>query len=149
MILLILLGVIFAPTLWFGGPVGGFTFVLAIATIWNAKITQSLLKQSEETSRQSKVSFESDVFTGIVFSVSQLEGQLRISGTSDKKRCIDLALAMLGAIKISDVSTYKKVKETMKEVWPKSQQSLPIACIQEALKKLDGQNSDKTKRPGE
>ena len=60
-ILLILLGVIFAPTLWFGGPVGGFTFVLAIATIWNVKITKKLLKQSEAASKQSRAAFLGDM----------------------------------------------------------------------------------------
>jgi len=149
-ILLILLGVIFILASRYGGPVGGFTFVLAVATIWNVKITQGLLRRSEETSRQSKASFENDVFRRVVFSISQLEAQLKISGESSyKKRCIDLALAMLGAIKISDASTYKRVKEVMKEVWPRSEQGLPIECIEEALKKLDGENTDKTKRPRE
>lgn len=144
-ILLILLGVIFALALWYGGPVGGFTFVLAVATIWNVKITQGLLRRSEEASRQSKVSFENDVFRRVVFSISQLEAQLKIAGTSDKKRCLDLALGMLGAIKISDVSTYRRVEEIMKEVWPKSRQSVPIACIQEALKELNGEKVTKPK----
>ncbi len=144
--------IIFILSVRFGEVIGAFTFVLAVATIWNIRITQGLLKQSEEASRQSKVSFESDVFTGIVFSVSQLEGQLRMSRTSNtliKRRCVDLALGMLGAIKKNDVRTYRKVKEIMKEVWPKSQQTLPIACIQETLKKLDRQNNDKTKKLGE
>lgn len=149
-ILLILLGAIFVLALRYGGPVGGFTFVLAVATIWNTKITQGLLKRSEEASRQSKISFESDVFKGIVFSVSQLEAQLKIAKISEVKRhCLNLALGMLGAIKISDVSTYERVKEITKEVSPQSMRSIPIDCIQEALRKLDGQNNDKTKRLGE
>lgn len=60
-ILLILLGVIFALALWYGGPVGGFTFVLAVATIWNVKITQGLLRRSEEASRQSRAAFLADM----------------------------------------------------------------------------------------
>ena len=99
---------------------------------------------------QSKASFENDVFRRVMFSISQLEAQLRIGTTSEiKKRCCNLALGMLGAIKISDVSTYERVKEITKEVSPKSIQSIPIDCIQEALRKLDGENTDKTRRAEE
>lgn len=37
---------IFIVSVYFGGVIGAFTFVLAVATIWNAKITRDLLKQS-------------------------------------------------------------------------------------------------------
>jgi len=50
-ILAILFGVfssIFGLSWWKGGPVGGFTFILAVVTIWNITITQGLLKQSKE-----------------------------------------------------------------------------------------------------
>ena len=47
LISLILFGSIFVLSCWKGGPVGGFTFILAIATIWNIRITQGLLRRSE------------------------------------------------------------------------------------------------------
>lgn len=53
---------------------------------------------------------------------------------------------MLGAIKISDVNAYKRVKEIEDEVWPKSKQTLPIACIHEALRRLDGEKLTKAKK---
>jgi len=59
---------------------------------------------------QSKVSFENDVFRRVIFSISQLEAQSRTGTEETKKRCCNLALGMLGAIKISDVSTYERVK---------------------------------------
>lgn len=48
LISLILFGSIFVFSWWKGGPVGGFTFILAIATIWNIRITWGLLKQSRD-----------------------------------------------------------------------------------------------------
>lgn len=61
LILLILFGSIFVLSCWFGGPVGGFTFILAVATIWNIRITQGLLKQSKEALEQSRISFLVDI----------------------------------------------------------------------------------------
>ena len=68
---------IFMLSWWFGGPVGGFTFVLVIVTLWNAKITQGLLKQSEEASKQAKRALESSIFREIVSSTLQLNAILR------------------------------------------------------------------------
>ena len=47
LISLILFGSIFVLSWWKGGPIGGFTFILAVATIWNIRITQGLLRRSE------------------------------------------------------------------------------------------------------
>ena len=38
--------IIFILSVRFGEVIGAFTFVLAVATIWNIRITQGLLKQS-------------------------------------------------------------------------------------------------------
>ena len=56
---------------------------------------------------------------------------------------------MLGAIKKSDISTYGRIKEIMEKVWSKSRESLPIACIHQVLEESNGENVDKTKRPGQ
>jgi len=61
LISLILCSGIFVLSWWFGGPVGGFTFILAVATIRNGKITQGLLKRSEEAFEQSRISFLTDI----------------------------------------------------------------------------------------
>ncbi len=55
LITLILFSSIFTLSYWKGGPVGGFTFILAVATIWNIRITQGLLKQSKEAVEQSRL----------------------------------------------------------------------------------------------
>ena len=49
--------IIFILSARFGGVIGAFTFILAVATIWNARITQGLLKQSKEALGQSRISF--------------------------------------------------------------------------------------------
>ncbi|MFQ6065840.1 MAG: hypothetical protein ACE5K3_01000 [bacterium] len=102
---------------------------MAAATIWNAKITRDLL-------RQSKAAFESDVFRRIVFSTLQLDAQLRIAGKSERgPYIVGLAVGMLRALEKSDPSTYRKTRETM-EVWSKSEEMKgPKGIFREALKK--------------
>ncbi len=57
LISLILFGSVFVVSWWLGGPVGGFSFVLAAATIWNVKVTRGLVSRSEEAFKQSRISF--------------------------------------------------------------------------------------------
>lgn len=53
--------VIFIVSVYFGGIIGGFTFVLVLVTTWNTRITQGLLKRSAETFEQSRISFLVDI----------------------------------------------------------------------------------------
>lgn len=53
--------IIFVLSVGLGGVIGAFTFVLAVATIWNVKITKKLLKQSEAASKQSRAAFLGDM----------------------------------------------------------------------------------------
>ncbi len=52
---------IFIVSVYFGKVIGGFTFVLVLVTLWNARITQGLLKRSAETFEQSRISFLVDI----------------------------------------------------------------------------------------
>ena len=53
--------IIFILSVRFGGVIGAFTFILAVATIWNIRITQGLLKQSKEAFEQSRITFLVDI----------------------------------------------------------------------------------------
>ena len=63
---------IFIISVYFGGILGGFTFVLVLVTLWNTRITQGLLKQSRETFEQSKIGFLVDMIDRTIEHVEKL-----------------------------------------------------------------------------
>jgi len=137
---LVPLVVIFLLALRYGGSVGGFTFVLAVATIWNVKITQGLLRRSEEASRQSRRALENDVFRNIVFSTSQVNLQLRIARfpTEDRTKYVEnFATGMLATLKNIDPSTFEKISEVI-ETWNKIDKRFPAITYLRALNKTKG-----------
>ncbi len=142
-ILFILFGSIFVFSWWLGGPVGGFTFILAIATIWNAKITQGLLKQSKEAFKQSKTAFENDVFRKMIFSLLQLDAQLIAATVSNRNpQLLALALGMLGSLKESDSLIYERIERIVKELWPQKKQALgkqtpAISILKQAIEEIN------------
>ncbi len=58
--------IIFILSVRFGGVIGAFTFVLAVATIWNIRITQGLLKQSKRAFEQSNMRSLLDITDGLM-----------------------------------------------------------------------------------
>lgn len=48
-------------SVYFGGILGGFTFLLLLVTLRNTEITQGLLKRSTETFEHSRISFLVDI----------------------------------------------------------------------------------------
>jgi len=112
--------------------------VLAFVTIWNAKITRDLLKQSEEAFKQSRRALENDVFRNIVFSTSQLNAQLRIAGFPLKKRpeyIENFAAGMLATLQSTDPSLFKKISKAI-ENWCKTDNRFPAKTFLNALEKM-------------
>lgn len=64
--------IIFILSVRFGGVIGAFTFILAVATIWNIRITRGLLKESERVSRQSRDTFLADMVLRISQHIAEL-----------------------------------------------------------------------------
>ena len=130
--------IIFIVSVRFGGVIGAFTFVLAAATIWNAKITRDLLKQSEKAFKQSRRALENDVFRNIVFSTSQLNAQLRIAGFPLKKRpkyIENFAAGMLATLQSTDPSLFEKISKAI-ENWCKIDNRFPAKTFLNALEKM-------------
>lgn len=74
---------IFILSVYFGGVIGAFTFILALATIWNAIITQGLSKRSEEALEQSRISFLVDIVDRTIEYIEKLPAhQKRVKQTS-------------------------------------------------------------------
>jgi len=129
---------IFILSIYFGGIIGAFTFVLAVATIWNIKITWGLLKQSEEASKQSRRALENDVCRNIVFSTSQLNAQLRIANfpPRDRPKYIEnFAAGMLATLKNIDPSTFERISNAI-ETWNKIDNKFPAITYLKALNKI-------------
>lgn len=115
-----------------------FTVVLAIATIWNIKITQSLLEQSKESSKQSRRALEIDVFNKIVSSTGQYNAELRISGMSDPQRTAfveNFATGMLTIVKDIDSIMFQKISKEIK-IWNKRDKGYPAQTFLNALGKI-------------
>jgi len=138
LILLILFGSIFVLSCWFGGPVGGFTFILAIATIWNIRITQGLLKQSKEAFRQARQAFGMDTFNKMVSSTSQLNVELRSLKWSSKERTPyveNFAAGMLITLRNSDPIMFQEISKAI-ETWVKTDKGFPAITYLKALGKI-------------
>lgn len=140
LILIILFGLfgsIFGLSWWKGGSVGGFTFILAVATIWNIRITQGLLKQSKEASKQAKRALESSIFREIVSSTLQLNAILRNDWYFRKKEkrtpyIKNSVAGMLIALKNIDRDMFEKISEAI-ETWNETDERTPATIFLEAL----------------
>ena len=132
LILLILFSIIFVLSWWLGGPVGGFTFILAVATIWNIRITQGLLKQSKEA-------IEIDTFNKIVSSGSQLNAELRDTKKFPQEERPDyvenFAVGMLVTLKNIDPTMFERIGEAIK-TWNKTDDRTPATTYLNALNKI-------------
>lgn len=53
--------IIFILSVYFGGVLGGFTFILVLVTLWNTTITRGLLRRSKEAFKQSRIAFLVDI----------------------------------------------------------------------------------------
>ncbi len=123
---------------WF---MAAFTVVLAIATIWNIKITRGLLKQSKEVFKQSKRALESSIFREIVSSTLQLNAILRndwyLKCKEKRTPYIENSVAgMLIALKNVDHDMFKKISETIK-TWKKTDNRTPATIFSEALEMVE------------
>lgn len=140
-ILFIVLIVIFVLAFCFLGPVESFTFVLAVATIWNVKITQGLLRRSEETSVQTRQAFEIDIFNKIVSSASQLNAELRalknFPQTERPEYVENFVTGMLATLKDIDPIIFEKIGEAIK-TWNKIDNRTPATTYLRALNKTKG-----------
>ena len=129
---------IFVVSVYFGGVIGAFTFVLAAATIWNGKITQNLLKQSKEASRQTRQAFEIDTFNKIVSSASQLNAELRATKNFPQNERPDyvknFAAGMLITVKYIDPIMFEKISKAI-EAWFERDSRTPATTFLEALNK--------------
>lgn len=108
-----------------------FTIVLAVATIWNGKITRALLKQTRQA-------FEIDTFNKIVSSTSQLNAELRTSGFSRDERppyIENFVAGMLVTLKNIDHTMFEKISEAI-ETWNKTDSRTPATTFLKALKKV-------------
>lgn len=139
--------VVFIVSVYFGRIIGGFTFVLAVATIWNIWITQGLLKQSKEAFERSRRALETDVFSKIVFSTLQLDAQLMIGDFSKAKGSTyvrDFATGMLVTLKNIDPSIFDKISQAI-EIWHEIDKRDPAGIFYRALNEIKGKVNSKTK----
>jgi len=118
-----------------------FTIVLAAATIWNGKITQGLLKQSEEASKQAKRALENSIFREIVSSTLQLNAILRndwyFKCKEKRTPYIKNSVAgMLITLKNTDSIMFKKISEAIK-TWNKTDSRTPATIFLEALEMVE------------
>ena len=116
-----------------------FTIVLAVATIWNGKITQNLLKQSKEASRQTRQAFEIDTFNKIVSSASQLNAELRATKNFPQNERPDyvknFAAGMLITVKDIDPIMFEKISKAIK-AWNERDSRTPATTFLKALNKI-------------
>ena len=109
-----------------------FTIVLALATIWNIRITQGLLKQSKEA-------FEIDTFNKIVSSGSQLNAELRDTKNFPQEERPDyienFAVGMLVTLRNIDPTMFEKIGEAI-EIWNKTYNRTPAITYLNALNKI-------------
>ncbi len=118
-----------------------FTIVLAIATFWNGKITQDLLKQTRQA-------FEIDTFNKIVSSGLQLNAELRDTVNFPQKERPDYVensiAGMLIALKNNDSAMFKKISEAIK-TWNKTDNRTPAIMFSEALEIVEKYQETKKK----
>lgn len=111
--------VIFIVSVYFGKIIGGFTFVLAVATIWNIWITRGLLKQSERVSRQSRDMFLADMVVRISQYISELsrrEGldtSEKLQDLVDELKILPYHEALEGALDSID----KELSKKFMDIW--------------------------------
>jgi len=109
-----------------------FTIVLAIATFWNGKITQALLKQTRQA-------FEIDTFNKIVSSTSQLNAELRATKNFPQDERPDyienFAVGMLVTLKNIDPTMFERICEAIK-IWNKTDSRTPAISYLNALSKI-------------
>ena len=113
---------------WF---IVAFSFILAVATIWNGKITRALLKQTRQA-------FEIDTFNKIVSSTSQLNAELRKDKLMGKERIPyieNFAVGMLVTLKNIDPTMFERIGEAIK-TWNKTDSRTPATSYLKALNKV-------------
>ena len=126
-----------------------FTIVLAAATIWNGKITQDLLKQSEEASKQAKRALENSIFREIVSPTLQLNAILRNDRLLWDKRkrtpyIKNFAAGMLITLKNIDPIMFEKISEAIK-TWNKTDSRTPATIFLKALEMVEKYQKTKKK----
>ena len=130
LISLILCGSIFVISWWLGGPVGGFSFVLAVATIWNVKVTRGLLSRSEETFEQSRISFLVDIVDRTIehaekFSQQNQKAQqvkyIKNKARAIKRISIERAIEFLQAMVEWGEGKFEDLQEELKELEKKKE----------------------------
>lgn len=100
--------IIFILSVRFGGVIGAFTFVLAVATIWNIKVTRDLLKQSKVSSLTDMIIRSLDIEREVV---SQQEATyFRYYDNNPGKLFKDLAEAF-GEVDEKFSKTYLRIME--------------------------------------
>lgn len=111
--------IIFILSVWFGGVIGAFTFILAVATIWNIWITQGLLKESKRVSRQSRDIFFADMVVRISQYIAELYDKkgLAVSGELkdlvEELRTVPYQEALEGALN----SINKELSKRFMNIW--------------------------------
>lgn len=108
-----------------------FTFLLWRATKEYTEVTKKLLEQSKQA-------LTTNVFREILFSTSQLNVQLRISGFEKKARppyVENFAIGMLAMLQSTDPSLFKKISEAI-ENWCKTDNKFPAITYLKALNKI-------------
>ncbi len=132
---------IFIVSVYFGKVIGGFTFVLVLVTLWNATITQGLLKRSKEASKQAKRALENSIFREIVSSTLQLNAILRNDWYFKKKEkrtpyIKNSVAGMLIALENIDPTMFEKISEAIK-TWNKMDSRTPATIFLETLKMVE------------
>lgn len=106
--------IIFILSVGLGGVIGAFTFVLAVATIWNIWITRGLLKESERVSRQSRDMFLADMvvrisqYTVELFHRKGPDTSEKLKGLVDALKTLPYQEALEGALDSIDKGLSKR-----------------------------------------
>ncbi len=111
--------IIFILSVRFGGVIGAFTFILAVATIWNIWITRGLLKESERVARQSRDMFLADMvvrisqYTAELFNKKGLDISEKLKGLVDELKTAPYQEALEGALG----SINKGLSKRFMDIW--------------------------------
>ena len=115
---------IFIMSVYFGGILGGFTFVLVLVTLWNTTITRGLLRRSAEAFEQSRITFLIDIIDRTVEHLEKLpEHNKRAEETSyiiNKAKAIgkinkEISLELLESMVDWQKGKAKELKEEVKK----------------------------------
>jgi len=111
--------------------IAAFTIILVLVTLWNAKITQGLLRESRQA-------FETDTFNKIVSSTSQLNAVLRKDALMGKERIPyieNFAVGMLVTLNSIDPNMFERIGEAIK-TWNKTDSRTPATSYLKAWNKV-------------